>query len=207
MAAIERGFVQEEIEASAFRYQGEIETGERVVVGVNAFTEEDAEPVELLQVDPEVERRQRERTARVRAERDDAAASSALEEVTRVASSDENLLPAMREALRAGRRFLAADAWKDWIVEEFGASANATSDADIDAYVRANALVVNHVSGTVAMGKQADAPVKGAGAVNPDLTVKGVKGLRVIDASVFVRSVSHAHVPSLLSNAHHSKSR
>jgi hypothetical protein len=50
----------------------------------------------------EVERRQRERTARVRAERDDAAASSALDEVTRVASSDENLLPAMREALRAG---------------------------------------------------------------------------------------------------------
>ena len=94
----------------------------------------------------------------------------------------------MREALRAGRRFLAADAWKDWIVEEFGASANATSDADIDAYVRANALVVNHVSGTVAMGKQADAPAKGAGAVNPDLTVKGVKGLRVIDASVFVSS-------------------
>ena len=113
----------------------------------------------------------------------------------------------MREALRAGRRFLAADAWKDWIVEEFGASANATSDADIDAYVRANALVVNHVSGTVAMGKQADAPAKGAGAVNPDLTVKGVKGLRVIDASVFVRPVSHAHVPSLLSNGHHSKSR
>jgi methylmalonyl-CoA mutase N-terminal domain/subunit len=102
VAAIERGFVQEEIEASAFRHQGEIETGTRVVVGVNAFTEEDAEPVELLHVDPEVERRQRERTARVRAERDDAAASSALDEVTRVASSDENLLPAMREALRAG---------------------------------------------------------------------------------------------------------
>jgi methylmalonyl-CoA mutase N-terminal domain/subunit len=102
VAAIERGFVQEEIEASAFRHQGEIETGARVVVGVNAFTEEDAEPVELLHVDPEVERRQRERTARVRAERDGAASSSALDEVTRVASSDENLLPAMREALRAG---------------------------------------------------------------------------------------------------------
>ena len=52
--------------------------------------------------------------------------------------------------------------------------------------MRANALVVNHVSGTVAMGKQADAPVKGAGAVNPDLTVKGVKGLRIVDASVVV---------------------
>ena len=113
----------------------------------------------------------------------------------------------MREALKAGRRFLGAEAWKDWIIAEYGDSASATSDDAIDEYIRKNALVVNHVSGTVAMGKQADAPAKGAGAVNPDLTVKGVKGLRVIDASVFVRPVSHAHIPSLLSNAHHSKSR
>jgi methylmalonyl-CoA mutase, N-terminal domain len=57
--------------------------------------------VELLQVDPESERRQRERTARVRAERDGAAAVSALAEVRRVAETDGNLLPPMREALRA----------------------------------------------------------------------------------------------------------
>ena len=70
VAAIEQGFVQAEIEASAFRYQSDVESGERVVVGVNAFTEDGGERVELLQVDPEIERRQRERTARVRAERD-----------------------------------------------------------------------------------------------------------------------------------------
>src|SRR6186713_1840155 len=65
VAAIEQGFVQAEIEASAFRHQSEVETGTRVVVGVNAFTEDAAEPVELLQVDPAIEARQQEHTARV----------------------------------------------------------------------------------------------------------------------------------------------
>jgi methylmalonyl-CoA mutase N-terminal domain/subunit len=100
VAAIERGFVQAEIEASAYRYQTEIESGERVVVGVNAYTDGGDEKVELMQVDPEIELRQRERTGRVRAERDGDAAAKALHEVRRVASTDENLLPAMREALR-----------------------------------------------------------------------------------------------------------
>jgi methylmalonyl-CoA mutase N-terminal domain/subunit len=118
VAAIEQGFVQAEIEASAFRYQSEIEAGERVVVGVNRFAEEELEHVEILQVDPESERRQRERTARVgvaparargprpptarvRAERDARAVADALAEVRRVAESDSNLLTALREALRA----------------------------------------------------------------------------------------------------------
>jgi methylmalonyl-CoA mutase N-terminal domain/subunit len=101
VAAIEQGFVQSEIEASAFRYQSEIEAGDRVVVGVNRFTEEGQERVELLSVDPEGERRQRERTARVRAERDADAAEAALAEVRRAAEGDANLLPPMREALRA----------------------------------------------------------------------------------------------------------
>jgi methylmalonyl-CoA mutase N-terminal domain/subunit len=69
---------------------------------VNAFTEEGAEPVELLQVDPDIEQRQRERTARARSERDPQAAQSALEEVRTVAESEANLLPSMREALRVG---------------------------------------------------------------------------------------------------------
>ncbi len=70
VAAIEQGFVQGEIEGSAFRHQAEVESGERVVVGVNRFTDGGGEEVELLQVDPEIERRQRERTALIRAERD-----------------------------------------------------------------------------------------------------------------------------------------
>jgi methylmalonyl-CoA mutase N-terminal domain/subunit len=101
VAAIEQGFVQAEIEASAFRYQAEVEARDRVVVGVNRFTEGGEYRVELLQVDPESERRQRERTARVREDRDGAAAETALAEVRRTAEGDANLLPPMREALRA----------------------------------------------------------------------------------------------------------
>jgi methylmalonyl-CoA mutase N-terminal domain/subunit len=101
VAAIEQGFVQAEIEASAFRYQAEVEAAERVVVGVNRFAEQGQERVELLSVDPESERRQRERTARVRAERDADAAETALAEVRRAVDNDANLLPPMREALRA----------------------------------------------------------------------------------------------------------
>jgi methylmalonyl-CoA mutase N-terminal domain/subunit len=101
VAAIEEGFVQSEIEASAFRYQAEVEAGTHVVVGVNRFAEDEGERVQLLAVDPESERRQRERTAHVRAERSEADARAALEEVRRVAETDANLLPPLREALRA----------------------------------------------------------------------------------------------------------
>jgi methylmalonyl-CoA mutase N-terminal domain/subunit len=101
VAAVEQGFVQGEIEQAAFRYQHEIETGERVIVGVNRFTEEESEPIELHRIDPEAERRQLERTARVRAERKPEEAERAVAEVGRVARGDGNLLVPMREALRA----------------------------------------------------------------------------------------------------------
>jgi methylmalonyl-CoA mutase, N-terminal domain len=99
--AIEQGFVQDEIEQSAFRYQQEVESGDRVIVGVNRYVEAEHEEPELQQIDPEAERRQLERTARVRAERNAGAAAAALEEVRWVARGAENLLPPMREALRA----------------------------------------------------------------------------------------------------------
>ncbi|HET6643062.1 MAG TPA: methylmalonyl-CoA mutase family protein [Gaiellaceae bacterium] len=98
--AIEQGFVQREIEDAAFRHQASVESGERVIVGVNRYQEHEEEPIELHELDPEAEKRQLERTARVRAERDAGAAEAALEEVRRVARGDENLLPPMREALR-----------------------------------------------------------------------------------------------------------
>jgi methylmalonyl-CoA mutase N-terminal domain/subunit len=101
VAAIEAGFVQAEIEESAFRYTREVESGERVIVGVNAFAEEEEERIELLQIDPEAERRQLERTTRVRAERNADAAGAALERVRAAAKSDANLLPPLREALAA----------------------------------------------------------------------------------------------------------
>jgi methylmalonyl-CoA mutase N-terminal domain/subunit len=99
--AIERGFVQDEIEQSAFEWQREVERGERVIVGVNAYQEEGEEQVELQKIDPEAERRQLERTARVRAERNPDAAAKALAAVREAALGETNLLPVMREALRA----------------------------------------------------------------------------------------------------------
>ena len=72
-----------------------------MIVGVNRYAEAEEEQIELHRLDPEAERRQVERTARVRAERDGAAAEAALAEVRRVAVGDANLLHPMREALRA----------------------------------------------------------------------------------------------------------
>jgi methylmalonyl-CoA mutase N-terminal domain/subunit len=101
VAAIEQGFVQGEIEEAAFRHTAQVEAGERVIVGVNRFEEAESEQIELHRLDPEIERRQLERTARVRAERGAEAAEASLAEVRRVARGEENLLPPMREALRA----------------------------------------------------------------------------------------------------------
>jgi methylmalonyl-CoA mutase, N-terminal domain len=98
--AIERGFIQAEIEQSAFEWQQEVESGERAIVGVNRFQEGDGERVELHRLDPEAERRQLERTVRVREERNAGEATEALEAVREAARRETNLLPPMREALR-----------------------------------------------------------------------------------------------------------
>jgi methylmalonyl-CoA mutase N-terminal domain/subunit len=100
--AVEQGFVQDEIEQAAFRWQQEVESAERVIVGINRFTEGESEPIELLRIDPEGERRQLERTARVRAERNADEAARALTAVREAAGdATTNLLRPMREALRA----------------------------------------------------------------------------------------------------------
>ena len=101
VAAIEAGFIQREIEDAAYEYNRSVESGERVIVGVNAFVEADEEEIELHRLDPEAERRQVERTARVRAERDADAAAAALERVRETSRGTENLLPPMRDALAA----------------------------------------------------------------------------------------------------------
>src|SRR5947209_2480891 len=101
VAAIEQGFVQDEIEQAAFEYQRQIEAGERVIVGVNRFEEHESEPIELHRLDPAAEQRQLERTAQVRAGRNLADVEQALADVRNVAAGDHNLLVPMREALRA----------------------------------------------------------------------------------------------------------
>jgi methylmalonyl-CoA mutase N-terminal domain/subunit len=88
-------------EQAAFVWQRAVESGERVIVGVNRFQEESELHVELHKIDPAGERRQVERTARVRAERNADDAARTLEAVRKAALGEENLLPLLREALRA----------------------------------------------------------------------------------------------------------
>src|SRR5215213_785570 len=99
--AIERGFVQDEIEQAAFLYQQQVESGERVIVGVNHFREDDEEPIELYRLDPEAERRQLERTARLRADRDAEQVRAALDAVRAAATDETDMLFPLRDALRA----------------------------------------------------------------------------------------------------------
>jgi methylmalonyl-CoA mutase N-terminal domain/subunit len=100
VAAVEQGFVQGEIEGAAFAWQQQVESGERVIVGVNKYATESEEPIELQSIDPAAERRQLERTAKVRAERNADEACAALARVREAARGTENMLPVMREALR-----------------------------------------------------------------------------------------------------------
>jgi methylmalonyl-CoA mutase N-terminal domain/subunit len=101
VAAIEAGFYQDEIHESAFEIQRGVESGERVVVGVNRFQDPNERPVELLRVGEEEVARQVERLARLRAGRDGPAVERALAAVAETARGTENLLPPMKEALRA----------------------------------------------------------------------------------------------------------
>jgi methylmalonyl-CoA mutase N-terminal domain/subunit len=99
--AIEQGFVQDEIEQAAYAFNRDVEAGEKVIVGVNKHVESEREEIELHILDPEAERRQLERTARVRAERNASEAAAAIERVRETARGDGNLLQPMREALRS----------------------------------------------------------------------------------------------------------
>jgi methylmalonyl-CoA mutase, N-terminal domain len=101
VAAIEAGFVQDEIHEAAYRIQRGIETGERVVVGVNRFRDADEASVEIQRIGEEEVVRQIERVRALRASRDQAAVERALMSIEDVATGDANLLPPMREALRS----------------------------------------------------------------------------------------------------------
>ncbi|HEV3112572.1 MAG TPA: methylmalonyl-CoA mutase family protein [Candidatus Binataceae bacterium] len=100
VAAIERGFMQREIQNAAYTYQREIETKQRIIVGVNQFTSTGAELPDLLKLNPELEENQKQRVARIRAQRDSAAAAQAVAQVARAASDGSNLMPPIIEAVR-----------------------------------------------------------------------------------------------------------
>jgi methylmalonyl-CoA mutase N-terminal domain/subunit len=100
VAAIEAGYYQDEIHEAAFRIQRGIETGDRVVVGVNRFVDPDEKDVELQRISAEETAQQMGRLRGLRASRDQPAVDAALEAVGAAAVGSENLLPPMREALR-----------------------------------------------------------------------------------------------------------
>jgi methylmalonyl-CoA mutase N-terminal domain/subunit len=101
VAAIEQGYQQREIQDSSYRYQKETESGKRTVVGVNKFVSPYPKIVGLLRVKPEVEKRQRERTAQVREDRDNSKVKQALKRLEDVARSNDNTMPAFLECVEA----------------------------------------------------------------------------------------------------------
>jgi methylmalonyl-CoA mutase N-terminal domain/subunit len=101
VAAIEDGFVQRQIENSAYDYQQEIEQGERVVVGVNKFQTDEKVHPPLLRIDPEVERAQVKGLKALRESRDNGKVQAALAKLGEAARSDANLMPAILEAVRS----------------------------------------------------------------------------------------------------------
>jgi len=102
VAAIEAGWVQEQIEESAFRWQREVESGERVIVGVNRFREAVEPEPNVFPIDPALQQRQIDRLREYKAARDQAAVSGALGAVGAAAKGSDNLLVPMRAALQAG---------------------------------------------------------------------------------------------------------
>jgi methylmalonyl-CoA mutase, N-terminal domain len=93
-------FITGEIDESAWGYQERYRTRQDIVVGVNAYEEDDVEVPDLLRVDPESERAQVERLRRFKADRDQELVQKRLEELRGVARGSENLLPAIRQALK-----------------------------------------------------------------------------------------------------------
>jgi methylmalonyl-CoA mutase N-terminal domain/subunit len=101
LRAIESGYIQGEIQKAAYDYQRAVESKEQIVVGVNDFVAEEERTIPTLRIDPETERAQIARVQALRAKRDNAKTSAALSELERRASTNENLLPAILNAVEA----------------------------------------------------------------------------------------------------------
>ncbi len=101
IAAIEQNFQQREIAEASFRYQSEVERGERVIVGVNRYEQADETPIDILRIDAALEQKQIERVRAVRARRDGAKVEKALARLRTDAEGDANLMPAIMDCSRA----------------------------------------------------------------------------------------------------------
>jgi methylmalonyl-CoA mutase N-terminal domain/subunit len=101
VACIDNGFIAGQIEDAAYQYQLEVEKGERVIVGVNAFQVEEEEVVPVMRVDPLVEDEQVARLQQIKRERDQPAVEKALAAIDRAAREDQNLMGPVLDAVRA----------------------------------------------------------------------------------------------------------
>jgi len=101
IAAIDSGYQQRHIQDAAYRVQREIESADRIVVGVNRFTDDETVSPPLQRIDPALEREQIERITALRASRDEAAWSTALDRLEVVARGTDNIVPAMIDAVKA----------------------------------------------------------------------------------------------------------
>ena len=99
--AVEEGYPQKEIGESAYRYQREVEQGERLIVGVNAFQSDREEPIQILKIDERVAEEQVDRLRKVKAERNGKAVSAALARVEAACRGTDNLMPPVLEAVKA----------------------------------------------------------------------------------------------------------
>ena len=102
VAAIEAGFIQNEIEEAAYRFQREIELGERIVVGVNKFKSVVSSSIPIQQIDAGMDSSRRAQVKAYREARDQGAASAVLEKVRTAARGSDNLMPLVMQAFKAG---------------------------------------------------------------------------------------------------------
>jgi len=101
LKAIEEGYIQREIQDSAYRFQKEIEANERIYVGINKYTMEEPPPTNLLRVDPRQQEIETEKLRKLRAARDQKLWQVALEKLDEVSRTDDNVMPAVIEAVKA----------------------------------------------------------------------------------------------------------
>jgi len=100
LKAIEVGFPQKEIADAAYTYQKQIDEGEKTIVGVNKYQMDESLKVDLLTIDPAVERRQQQRLAKIKEERDAARVEASLQAISNAAKGSENLMPHLIEAVK-----------------------------------------------------------------------------------------------------------
>ena len=99
--AIEKGFFQSEIRQNAYRIKKEVDSGERVIIGVNKFTEDEGRRQDLLRIDERVERQQQKALGRLRSSRDAGRVADALSRMKSAAETDENLMPYILDSVKS----------------------------------------------------------------------------------------------------------